>query len=76
MSPTSNEVERLAAAHKVPVLECVEFFLERAAIREYDGGMQRDDAEREALEDARIWVQLWVRLKGGPRVQLELGGML
>lgn len=28
-------------------------FEERAAIREYDGGMSRDDAEAAALEDVR-----------------------
>lgn len=30
-----------------------EFWEERAAIRQYDGGMTREDAEREALRDVR-----------------------
>jgi len=30
-----------------------EHFTERAAIREYDGGMSRADAERAALDDVR-----------------------
>lgn len=33
-----------------------EFFEERAAIREYDGGMSRKDAEAEARDDVLRWL--------------------
>lgn len=36
-------------------LEEVEFFEERAAIMEYDGGMSREEAERRALEQLLRW---------------------
>jgi hypothetical protein len=52
-------IEELAKQHGVPELELLEFFLERAAIREYDAGMTREAAETAALEDARVWAQLW-----------------
>jgi hypothetical protein len=73
VSPTSDAVERLAQQHAVPVLEAVEFYLERAAIREYEGRMTRDDAEAGALEDTRMWVKLWLYMKGevGPQMTLK-----
>lgn len=75
MSPTSDAIEKLVSRHGVNALEALEYFLERAAIREYDGGMSRDEAEAEALEDLDIWARLWVQLKGDPGPQLKLGGV-
>lgn len=74
MSPTSETIERLAARHGVPAPEALEFFLERAAIREHDGGMSREAAETAALEDLAVWVKLWIQLKGEPGPQLMLKG--
>lgn len=37
--------------------EALEFFTERAAIREYFGGFPRAEAERLALEDTREWLE-------------------
>lgn len=76
MSPTSEAIEKLAVSSGVPVLECLEFFLERASIREYDGAMSRDAAEAAALDDARLWVKLWIQVKGesGPQLALKAGG--
>lgn len=73
MSPTSEAIERMSARYGVPVLEAQEFWAERAAIREHDGGMARDDAETAALADLEIWARLWVQLKGdaGPQLQLK-----
>ncbi len=36
--------------------ELIESFFERAAIREFDGGFARTDAERFAWDDLRTWV--------------------
>lgn len=33
-----------------------EHFEERAAIREFDGGLPRRDAERAAMEETRLWL--------------------
>lgn len=33
-----------------------EWFVERAAIREFDGGLPRPEAERLALEDTERWL--------------------
>ncbi len=59
MSPISESVERLARQHDAPVLSVLEYFLARAAIREVDGGMLRDEAELAAMEDCKVWIQLW-----------------
>jgi hypothetical protein len=72
MSPASETIERLAKARGVPVLEAMEFFLERAAIREFEGGMSRSEAELAALSDLELWVKLWIQLKGEPGPQLVL----
>lgn len=42
--------------------ELLEYWSERAAIREHDGGQPRDEAERDALEDMRELITLgpWV----------------
>lgn len=49
----SSALESLAAEHNRNPLHVFEWFLERAAIREYDGGMSRAEAERLAVEDVR-----------------------
>jgi hypothetical protein len=59
MSPTSALIESMATTHGVPVLDCLEFYLERAAIREFDGNQSRPDAESGAVEDVKIWIALW-----------------
>lgn len=51
--PYPYELEQLARETGVSPLETPELFLERAAIREYDGGFSRDEAERLALGDVR-----------------------
>ena len=43
----------LARTLGVPADVLVEQWAERAAIREFEGGQSRDDAERDALEDIR-----------------------
>jgi hypothetical protein len=70
MSPISNRLERLAQQYGCPELEILEFFNERAAIREYDGGLDRESAEAAAVEDTEIWAKLWIQLKGEPGPQL------
>lgn len=47
-------VSELVAKH--PTADVLELFLERAAIREYDGGFPRPVAERLALEDVESWL--------------------
>lgn len=56
MSPTSARIESLASTHGVAPLDALEYYLERAAIREYDGGMSRNDAETAALADVEQWL--------------------
>jgi hypothetical protein len=73
MSPLSNSIESLAARYGVPVLEAQEHWAERAAIREHDGGMSREDAEAAALTDVEVWAKVWVSVKGGRGPQLGLG---
>jgi len=51
MSPLSNQLEHLAETHCVNVLVIQEWWAERAAIMQFDGGMSRADAERLALAD-------------------------
>jgi len=74
MSPTSDTIEALARRHGVNALEALEFFLERAAIREHDGGMTREAAEAEALKDLDMWIQLDIRINGEVGPQLKLRG--
>jgi hypothetical protein len=59
MSPVSATIERLAAQHGCPVLHVLEFFSERAAIRQHEGGMTLEEAERLAIGDVEIWIGLW-----------------
>lgn len=47
----SAAIEALAAERCLSPLALTEMFLERAAIRQYEGGMSREYAEREALRD-------------------------
>ena len=44
----------LARTLGVDANELVEQWTERAAIREFEGGQSRADAERDALEDVRV----------------------
>lgn len=78
MSPTSDKIESLARKHGVNALEALEFFLERASIREFEGGLSRDEAESEALKDLEIYIPLWIALKGepGPADEVEGGEMM
>ncbi len=48
-------VRTLARRFGVDEEHLVERWSERAAIREYDGGMSREDAETSALADVRRW---------------------
>jgi hypothetical protein len=67
MSPTSEHVERLAREHGVPVLSVLEFYLERAAIREFEGCQGREDAESGALGDVDMWIKLHKQLNKGSK---------
>jgi hypothetical protein len=49
------------------------FFEERAAVREYLGGMDRGSAEFAALEDTQRWVAEQLRAEPGWRARLKLG---
>ena len=51
MSSVSSRIEALAETHCVNPLVILEWWLERAAIREHDGGYSRTEAERLALAD-------------------------
>lgn len=43
----------LVREHNIPDQEALGYYIERAAIREFDGGMSRADAERAALGDVK-----------------------
>jgi hypothetical protein len=45
----------------------LEAWAERAAIREFDGGQARADAERAALDDLRAHAELLAAQRRGPR---------
>jgi hypothetical protein len=47
----TNEIEAMAALVGVSPAVLFEFYAERAAIREFDGGYSRADAERLAIAD-------------------------
>jgi hypothetical protein len=74
MSPTSETIELLAKRHGCNPLHALEYFLERAAIRQHDGGMTQEQAEEEALKDLGMWIQLDIRLNGDVGPQLKLKG--
>lgn len=51
---TTSQLERLrriAVDRRRTIDDVLEYFNERAAIREYDGGQLRADAERDAVTD-------------------------
>ena len=48
-------VRTLARRFGVDEADLVERWSERAAVREYDGGMTREQAETAALADVRAW---------------------
>jgi hypothetical protein len=52
-------LELLASVHNRPVLDVLELFNERAAIRQYDGGLTRADAESAALQDVERMLEEW-----------------
>lgn len=52
MSSVRDQLKVLAAQHKLPLARLVEEWSERAAIREYLGGMQRSFADQVAIADA------------------------
>jgi hypothetical protein len=49
--------------------ELVEWWAERAAVREYDGGQPRPEAEADALEDMRAMIEVgpWILERKGPK---------
>jgi hypothetical protein len=54
--------------------ELVAWWEERAAIREFDGGLARDAAERAAFEDLRDELGLTTGVRKGPRSVLAPEG--
>lgn len=50
----STAIEAIAASSGFPILEVTEWFLERASIAEYCGGIPRDEAERRAIEYCQV----------------------
>ena len=55
-SDTRRTVQDYAARNGLPVAEVVEWWSERAAIREFDAGETREDAERLAFAEV---MQRW-----------------
>jgi hypothetical protein len=51
MSPLTDKLESLAALHNRNPLDLLEWHTERSAIRQYEGGLSRAEADRLALED-------------------------
>ena len=51
----SDRLESIARQHNRPAPDILEFFLERASIREHDGNMPRGAAEEWAIEDCRTY---------------------
>lgn len=49
----ADAIEQLAAQHNRSALDLLEWHLERSAIREFEAGLSRSEAERLALEDIR-----------------------
>jgi hypothetical protein len=52
----ADRIEQLAALNDMNALDVLEAFLERAAIREYDGNVTRAEAERGAIADLESWL--------------------
>lgn len=67
----------LASRAGVDPDELVEWWEERAAVREYDGGQPRFEAESDALDDMRAMLELgpWLVERKGPKAApaTELG---
>lgn len=62
--------EEIARSAGLPVDDVLELWNERAAIREYEGGQSRADAEHAALDDVRATfaaLSLAGELRKGPR---------
>ena len=53
---------QLAETAGVDPDELIEWWEERAAVREYDGGQPRPEAEHDALEDMRAMLEIgpWI----------------
>lgn len=58
---TRPAVTAIALELRVDAYELLADWEERAAIREYLGGMSRVEAERHALEDVRASAEAWQR---------------
>ena len=59
MSSVSAKLETLAETHCINPLHILEWYLERAAIRQYEGGLSRAQAERLALQDVEDELNGW-----------------
>jgi hypothetical protein len=57
----------LARELAIPADAVLEAWAERAAIREYEGGQSREDAERDAVTDVREAFALLLGGRKGPR---------
>ena len=59
----------LASRAGVDPDELVEWWEERAAVREYDGGQSRPEAEADALDDMRAMLEVgpWILDRKGPK---------
>lgn len=68
----SESLEGIAAKSGRSPLDVLETFLERAAIREYDGMYSRDEAERMALGDVTEMLRRNHDV-GATTTQLQLG---
>lgn len=51
----STALESIARAANRPASDVLEYFLERSAIREFDGAIPRGAAEEWAVEDCRVF---------------------
>ena len=60
---------QLAETAGVDPDELIEWWEERAAVREYDGGQARPEAEHDALEDMRAMLEIgpWILARKGPK---------
>lgn len=63
----SAEIEAIAKASGQSPLVVLEHFLERASIREYEGGYSRAEAERLAIGDTADSLGLGIASQHGPR---------
>lgn len=62
-----EQCRELAARSSRDPDELIEWWEERAAIREHDGGQPRADAERDAFEDVKLAVETATPRRLGPR---------